>query len=100
MAFRGGSCRSSMVLRLRNELTKPLLQTSHKTGPMLHPSTSFVKPSVVGLLQGRQQLGQRDELHEIEDMSADRKIRRRGRYFSISPLAGHAERAAGGALQG
>ena len=32
-------------------------------------------------------------------MSAARKIRRRGRNLSIRPLAGHAERTSGGALQ-
>ena len=51
------------------------------------------------MLQGIQQLGQRDQLHEVEHMRADREIRRRGRDLSISPLEGHAERAAGGALQ-
>ena len=35
----------------------------------------------------------------VKHMRADREIRRRGRDLSISPLAGHAERAAGGALQ-
>ena len=58
-----------------------------------------MKPSVIGVFESRQQLGESDELYEVQDRRVDRKIRRRGRDRSISPLAGHAERTAGGALE-
>ena len=53
----------------------------------------------MGLLHGCQQLRERDELHDIQDMWADRKIRPRRWDISISPLAGHAERTAEGTAQ-
>ena len=51
------------------------------------------------MIQCRQQLGEGDQLLEIEDERADREIRPCCWSSSISPLAGHTERASRGAPQ-